>query len=144
MNRLSTRERLLLGSALVLGIGAAVYSLAIVPQGEARARALAEIARFDAVARHVGEDGVALPAALPDTRPVPAIVAESARDAAIPIRRLEPEGALTRLTLDAVGFTDLMTWLADLDTLHAIRVASVEMERQPEPGVVTARLALER
>jgi len=143
MNRLSTRERILLLGALLLGIGAAIYSFVLVPQRAARVQALSEIARFETIAHRVS-DGAALPSTIPDTRPVPAILAESARDAAIPIRRLEPEGDLTRLTLDAVDFTGLMTWLADLDTIHAIRVASIEMERQPEPGVVTARLALER
>lgn len=144
MSRLSARERLLVLVMLLLGVGAAVYGGLLVPQGEARTRAQAEIERFGAVARRIDAVGPAFSPRAADTRPVPAIVAESARDSAIPIRRLESEGALTRLTLDEVGFEVLMTWLADLDTAHTIRVASIEMERSPEPGVVTARITLER
>lgn len=129
---------------VLLGVGAAIYSLVLVPQQEARAQAAQQIERFETVSARLDSAGPMVAARPLDTRPVPAIVAESARDRAIPIQRLEPEGALTRLSLDTVGFDTLMLWLADLDTLHRVRVASIEMERQLEPGTVTARIALER
>lgn len=144
MSGLSPRERFLILAMVVLGIGAALYTFVLVPQGEARVRASEEIARYADLSRRIEANGPAALAPVSDIRPVPAIVAGSARDAAIPIRRLEPEGTRTRLVLGEVAFAPLMTWLAALDTGFAIRVASIEMERRPEPGIVTARIVLER
>lgn len=141
----SGRERLLL---LILGAGLAAYLVVV-------AVAQPLLAARDAALTRIGSHEVALAqlAALPeggvaprpaDSRPVPAIVTETAPAFDLAIRRIEPEGNGARLVIEDAGFAEILTWIEALEREHGLRLAAIEIDRRPEPGIVSARLTLER
>lgn len=141
----SPRERLMLGG---LGIAAALY-LAVTagaqPLLAARSEARAAIAASDAVLARLAAlpegDAALIPATL---RPAVAIVTETAPDFDLAIRRIEPEGAGARLVIEDADFAAVLLWIEALERDHGLRLVALEMDRRPEPGVVSARLTLER
>lgn len=145
MAQRTPRERVILLAGAVT-LTSAIFIVAIWrPLNEARAEALGRIAVLDRViaqARTIDPTdtgAVPLAAASPAT-----VIADSAGPFGLTIRRLESEGLQTEVTLDDAKFETLLMWLEALgesDGLHATRV---ELERRPEPGVVAARLTLER
>lgn len=61
------------------------------------------------------------------------------------VQRVQPEGAGTvRVWLDGAGFDELVRWIAALERQHGIGVSSLSVERGSGPGLVNARLTLER
>ena len=59
------------------------------------------------------------------------------------ISRMEPDGANgARVTLDAVNFNALVTWLSNLHNQGGVRVEKATLETQPTAGTVNARLVL--
>lgn len=140
------RERILL---LVGSVVVAVYvAFAGVwqPLSAMRETALADIAKYEAVAARITAAGTNLSlavlpsAALPDA----AVITESATVIGLTIRRLEPEGDRTRIEVEDADFAVLVDWLARLETEHALHVATIEIDRRPPPGIVSARLSVER
>lgn len=142
----SARERvLLLGMATALGLYLVVVGIAQ-PLLAARAETRAAIGRYDA--------GLAQLAALPETgtapaapaldRPVTAIVTETAPDFDLAIRQIEPEGSGARLAIEDAGFAEIILWIESLEREHGLRLIAIEMDRRPEPGIVSARLTLEQ
>ena len=143
--RLSLRERVMVAAAVPLALLLILYQFAWVPLQDARAARLDEIAAYrlvtGAAARRAADPTpVAAPA---PADPIATRVTQSAEAAGLQLRRLEPEGTGLRVTLDDVAFADLMLWLADMQTTFAVRVAAVEVDRRPVPGVVSTRLLLE-
>ena len=145
LSRLSARERVLLLLMVLAGALAAGYALFWEPMAQARTAALNEIERTDRLAAQLapwrGEGLPALPVAAEN---LTAVVAETARDRGLSIRRLEPEEGGARVSLDETDFDDLLEWLTELQVDHAVRVAAIEIERRPEPGIVAARMTLGR
>lgn len=139
----TAREQATIAAAAVVAAVAAGYSQLWMPLADARSAALADIARHERAIAHVlaagpdlprGPAGPALPAAT--------VVATSAPAFGLAIQRVEPEGESTRVVLDSANFEDLLRWLVELEAKHALRVLAVELERRPEPGVVSARVTL--
>lgn len=141
----SGRERLMLGA---LAVAAAAYLLVAVvaqPLLAARGAALADIARHDAaLARLVALPDTGTAPRPVDDRPVPAVVTATAPAFDLPIRRIEPEGASARVEVEDAGFAEILMWIEALEREHGLRLVAIEMDRRPEPGVVSARLTLER
>lgn len=144
LSRLTARERLMIGALVVIGGGAAYVEFIHEPLQQARATAQREIAFADrALAAATSITEPLTPADTTD-RPAPARrVTDSARGAGLTLRRIESDGALTRLVLADAEFAALIDWLAMLERDHALIVSSIEVDRRPEPGTVAARIALE-
>lgn len=141
---LSTRERVLVAGAVPVALALAIYQFAWVPLQDSRAELVRDIAAYrlvtDAAARHVNAP-VAVEA--PPMVPIATRVTQSADAAGLQLRRLEPEGASLRVTLDDEDFSTIMLWISEMDVNQGVRVAALEVERRPAPGVVSARLLLE-
>lgn len=142
----SGRER-----GLIAGMGIALLVYALVagvaqPMLGARAAALAAIARADAALARLdaSPEGAAVSVRATVGQPVTAVLADTAPEFGLTILRIEPEGAGARLTIGDAGFAEVLEWIAALEREHGLRLTAVEMDRRPEPGVVAARLTVER
>lgn len=59
------------------------------------------------------------------------------------ITRMEPDGNnAVRLSLDAVNFNALLSWLTDLRRQSGVRAETATITAQPDAGVVNVRLLL--
>lgn len=59
------------------------------------------------------------------------------------ITRMEADGSNgIQLTLDAVSFNSLLSWLADLQDSHSLLVESTSLDAHTVPGTVNAKLKL--
>jgi general secretion pathway protein M len=143
--RRNPRERVLLA---VLALSVAAYALVVgiaQPLLGARATALSTIAQHDAaLARLAALPPAEVAPADAADRPVTAVVTETAPDYGLTIRRIEAEGDGARLELADAGFPEIVLWIDELERAHGLRLVAVEMDRQPEPGVVSARLTFGR
>lgn len=139
------RERLLLLAAgAALGLYVAVVLVAG-PLIAGRDEARAGIARMDAaLARLAALPETTTPIRPTDARAVPAIVTETAPGYDLTLRRIEPEGAGARVVVEDAGFAELLRWIAALENAHGLRLRAIEIDRRPEPGVVSARALLEK
>lgn len=142
--RTGREQALLLLAGAVLGI----YILTVVvaqPLLAARGEALARIAEMDAaLARLESLPDDDAPASAIDMRAVPAIVTDTAPEYDLVLRRIEPEGAGARVVIEDAGFAEIMRWIAALEGAHGLRLSAIEIDRRPEPGVVSARATLEK
>jgi general secretion pathway protein M len=139
----SGRERALLAGVALVAAGVLVLNGVWAPLASSRAAALQDIARIDQAMAQARVGGVG-PAAPVDPRPTATIVADSAPEYGLAIQRLSPEGPRLAVALENADFKALIEWLATLEAEHAIGVFAAELERRPEPGVVSARIVLER
>ena len=140
----SPREQVLLVTAAALLLGAFGYAFLWKPMQDERTTLLGSIERYDDVllaARMAGT--LRAPSDAVDA-PIPDIVAGTAPDFELQIRRIEPEGSATRIVLEDVAFDPLMRWLSRLVVDYRLRTSAIEIERRPAPGLVSARLTLER
>lgn len=146
ISNLTPREKLMLVCMLpvVLLIGA--YQLVWLPLDARRDRLVADIAAYQLVsvtALQRPAHGAIPVTAAPPAVPIATRVTQSADSAGLQLRRLAPEGEGLRVTLDDVDFGAAMLWVAEMEVAQGIRVAAIEVDRRPEPGVVSARLLLE-
>lgn len=62
-----------------------------------------------------------------------------------PLTRMSPDGdSQLRVWLEDVTFDSLTHWMYSLQTRYGVRVDSVDIEQQPTPGLVNARLTLKK
>lgn len=141
----SEREQILLASLA----GVAVVGLWAVflwgPLQASRAAGMAEIARYDELLARAQSMDRAMLARAPiatDTTERPS-VAGSAASHGLLVRRIEPDGDATRISLEDAEFARILDWIAEMEATGLARVASVRMERRPEPGTVNAQVTLE-
>ncbi len=142
---LSAREKVLILAVLPLIVLVAGYRLVWQPVQAARFDARADIAAYRLVVETaaLAERGDA-PAPRPvDDTPIATRITRSAEAAGLSLRRIEPEAQGSRVTLDDSQFATVLTWLADLELSHAVTVRAIEIDRRPEPGLVSTRLLLE-
>lgn len=67
----------------------------------------------------------------------------SARGLRAFVTRLEAEGSTgVQLTLDAVPFNSLISWLSDLQDSHSVLVENASLDAHTAPGTVNAKLKL--
>lgn len=61
------------------------------------------------------------------------------------IQRIKPQGDnKVQLWVEQAAFDTLLKWLGGLSTGYGIQLASLSIDRQEQPGIVNARLVLER
>lgn len=142
---LTGREKVLIAGAAPLAFGLAVYQFAWMPLQVSRAEHVSEIAAYRMVTKIAARqaDAPVVLAASPPAVPIATRVTQSAENAGLQLRRLEPEGTSLRVTLDDEEFSTIILWISDMDVNQGVRVAAFEVDRRPEPGVVSARLLLE-
>ena len=146
LQNLSPRERALvtlLGPVMVL---AAIFQFIWLPVQANRLSRQAEIAAYvqvsDRVAALGSAENAALPIATGPVTPLSTRVTQSAENAGLALRRLEPEGDMLRVTMDDVAFANIILWLSDLEVSQSVIVSAIEIDRRVAPGMVSARLLL--
>ena len=77
------------------------------------------------------------------TVPLATRITESAELAGVLVRRLEPEGAVVRVSLDDAPYETVVNWVAKMESDAAIALVAIELDRRTAPGIVAARLTLE-
>ena len=139
------REKLLIVVGSMFLIGYVGYFWVWQPLSALRLRSLADIGRYEAITARLAAGGPDLAFGTEQTSPLPSatVITDSATAAGLLIRRLEPEGERTRMELESADFSVLIDWLALLEHDHGLRVATIELDRRPEPGMVSARISLE-
>jgi general secretion pathway protein M len=132
---------------LLLGLGAlAAGGLLVVsvwsPLRTARDRALDMAHQNDTLLDRIrnAESDLSSQLAASVARPTPQDLAQTS---GLAISRVDAEDAQVRLTFEDADFARLMGWLAEIDATGAARIAAVVLERNPEPGHVTATVTLE-
>jgi len=142
----SSRERWLMLGLAVAGVAYLLSAGLVRPLLAHRAAALDAIGRHEAALAQLAAlpEGAAAPSAAAFGQPVTAVVTETAPEFGLVIRRIEPEGAGAQLLIEDAGFPEILAWIEALERDRGLRVTAVEMDRRPEPGVVSARLTLER
>ncbi len=74
-----------------------------------------------------------------------AVVDQTAKQSGLggAIKRVEPDKEdSVRVSLEQVAFDDMVRWLNSLGQSYAVEVVTVTIDRQPQPGLVNARLVL--
>ncbi len=140
------RERVLvIGMAAVAALYLVMVA-AVDPLLAARREAQASIESSEAAMARLAAlpAGATAPAAQPSSQPAAAILTETATDFGLSIRRIEPEGDGARLTIEDADFSSILRWIDALETEHGLHVMAIEMDRRPEPGVVSANLTVQR
>jgi general secretion pathway protein M len=143
----SVRERLFLAFlAMVLaaaGMGRFVWQ----PMLERRERLLNEWARIEQLDDLLRRVGPALAAKAPrnaePTLPRPTLLAQTAKEYSLTIRRLEPDGDATKVTVEDAPFDALMQWFDALEGERGLRIRALTVERRPALGVVQAVVTIE-
>ncbi len=61
------------------------------------------------------------------------------------IKRVEPEGSQNvRLWLEQASFDNILLWLAKIKQNHGIEVSRISVDQPDSPGIVNARISLQR
>lgn len=142
----SQRELVLVAIGTFFVIAGLFWNLTWGPLEDVRRSTRAELTRYNSLLARAQLSapqnllGTVAVQSLPPAR----AITESANTFGLGIRRLEPEGGATRVVLDDADFANVTRWLAALEQDHALRVTAIEMERRPAPGIVTARILLQR
>lgn len=85
----------------------------------------------------------AAPATAERTGSMVTLVTDTARENDVQVRRFEPDGDNgVRVWLEGAQFNAVVKWLYQLEETHAIRAAEINIERESQPGMVSARLTL--
>ncbi len=80
-------------------------------------------------------------------RSILSIVDETSKKAGLgkAVNRIQPEGDKTvRIWLEQAKFDDLVNWLAELSSQHAISLSNGNVDRDDAAGLVKARFTLQR
>jgi general secretion pathway protein M len=144
--RRSVRERALLG---LMAAALAGYVLIVAvgqPLLAGRAEARSSIVRFESMQAPLAtlaDDGPVAVAPSSD-QPVATVVTDTAPGYGLTIRRIETDQGGTRLEIEDAGFAEIILWVEELERQHGLRLVALEMDRRPEPGIVSARLTVQR
>ncbi len=143
----SLREQVLIGGLAAVAIFALLLVGVIVPLHAIRAAARDELhnaALLDA-RLHQGQGSatsgqtagsgqrIAMRRGTPS-----AILTDSAAAAHLAIQRMEPEGGNTRVELGDAPFSQVMTWIADVERNSRLRVSQAQIDQKGAPGTVSA------
>ncbi|MBA98940.1 type II secretion system protein GspM [Sulfitobacter sp.] len=145
-HRLSRREKVLVLVALPLVALFAGYRFVWVPLNEARLMARAEIREYQTLieaAENLGNRPAEMEPVAVVTVPLATRITESAELAGVLVRRLEPEGAVVRVSLDDAPYETVVNWVAKMESDAAIALVAIELDRRTAPGIVAVRLTLE-
>jgi type II secretory pathway component PulM len=142
----SPRERVLLAALALVLAGGAVWTGVAQPLRDRAALLEDRIRRHTLALPRVA----ALPPADPqpqaasDSRPLPAILTETATAAGLDLYRLRDQGGPVSVTIEAAAFDAVVLWFETLETRHRLRLARVTMARAGAPGTVAVTLEVTR
>lgn len=145
LQNLSPRERTLVTLLLPVLILAAGFQFIWTPLQANRAALAAEITAYSHVIDQIAALGTAPNIPMsdePPSLPLSTRVTQSAEQAGLELRRLEPEANMLRVTLDDVAFANVILWLSDLESSQSVIVSDIDIDRRTAPGTVSARLLL--
>lgn len=145
LDRLSPREKWLIGIALPALALFAGWSFAWQPLAASRAALDAEIAEartLIAAMEQVPEGGMPALAPISAEAPISVRLTRSAEATGIVLARIEPQDDELTAIVDAAPFNDVLSWIARMEDKERMRLIAVELDRRPEPGVVSVRLTL--
>jgi general secretion pathway protein M len=145
LSRLTLRERLLILIGLPLALMVAAYQFLWVPLSLARADYASQIAAYRLVTETAAtaQTTPIAPVSRQLNDPISVRVTQSAEAAGLVLRRIEPDGAAVRVTLDDADFTQLLLWITELEYAQSVKVNAIEIDRRTAPGTVSARATLE-
>lgn len=144
--RRTPRERVLLG-VLMLTLGGYLLATGVVrPLLAARQTALASIAGSDAALARLASapEPTERRIVLMADEPVSSILTSTATVFDLTIRRIEAEADGAEVMIEDADFEDIIRWIETLERDYGLRLSTLEMDRRPEPGVVSARLGVQR
>jgi general secretion pathway protein M len=145
-NRRTARERTLIG---LLGFTLAIYLLAtgvLRPLLEAHASAVASITGSEVALARLANTPIETeqrPIQMAD-EPIATILTSTATVFGLTIRRIEVTGEGAELAIEDAEFEDVIRWIETLERDYGLRLSTLEMDRRPEPGLVSARLGVLR
>ena len=140
------REQVLIVIGSVFAAGYLGYAVLYTPLVKWRARALEDIRTYEAITARVAANGANLQTAMTDDPALPdaTAITNSSTAVGLVIRRIEPEGSRTAIEMEEADFSVLISWLSVLEEDYGLKVAAIELDRRPVPGVVSARISVER
>ena len=139
----SAREQLLLIGLGALAMGAFLLMLVWSPLAAQRDAALSQIEQYDTLLARVHAAGPELKRSTPTSGAEATSVADSAATHGLLIRRIEPDGELTRIAFEDAHFLQLIDWIASIQADGLARVTAIQMDRRPAPGTVNAQVTVE-
>lgn len=144
LDRLSPRETGMIGVAAAALLVFAGWTFAWQPLAADRAAFEARIAeaRTAMAALRQLPDGAAEARIPPVAAPVSVRLTRSAEAAGITLARIEPQGDGLTATVDEAPFDDVLSWIARMEDAERMRLTAIELDRRPEPGIVSVRLTL--
>ncbi|MDL0433505.1 type II secretion system protein M [Marinobacter sp. TBZ242] len=90
-----------------------------------------------------GEQGGAPVSSPEDGRALMSLVTRTASEAGLSLQRFEPSGNnAIRVWLEGAPFTEVASWLEQLNVGHGVQIDQASMDRQSDPGMVSVRLTL--
>jgi len=146
LERLNPRERVMVlgGGAVLLVLG--VWTYIWQPLSTQRDVQMARIAQYLTV-KQIAENAQDIAPVIAKSAsaqvPLAPRITQSAENSGIVLARLDPDGSRLRVTVSKAGYDVLIGWIAALEATQNVRVVSVDMARQTEPGQVSLRMMLE-
>ena len=135
----SLREQVLIGGLAAIAIFALLLVGVIVPLRGLRAASYTELHNAALLDAQLRQGGAGPGQHTPMRRGTPsAILTDSAAAARLSIQRMEPEGGNTRIDLGDAPFSQVMTWIADVEHNSRLRVQQAQIDQKGAPGVVSA------
>jgi len=148
-DQLGDRDRLalrLLGAFLGLVLGYLLLLAPMISYGDqAQSRLQEERSLLAWLRENAGEVQGGAPVN-PEARnqPVATLVNSSAQESGLTIRRYEPAGENSvRVWLEGAAFNAVVKWVYQLEGNYGVRATDINIERESEPGKVSARLTLQ-
>lgn len=142
----SPRERILLG-LLIFAMGSYVLAIGVFrPLLATRAAAISSIVWSDAALARLAsapQETEHRPMLMADES-VASVLTSTATVFGLTIRRIEAEAEGVQVVIEDAEFADVIRWIATLEHDYGLRLVALEMDRRPEPGVVSARLGVVR
>jgi len=151
---LQPREQTLVSVAGVLIAAFVAYSAVWQPFARSRVRLAEELASARAIANSLAQAEVDLRFSAPQTAAIISsdvslltAVDQASKSGTLkkPPTRLQPDGDnQARVWLEDVEFEVLLRWMQELQTRYGVWIDVADIEKQPTPGLVNARLAVVR
>lgn len=151
-NSLSDSERLIANAVTLVVALALIFLLVIAPAQRSVNAAEAKLVGQQGLLQWMQEnEGLAREASRGGSRsprsnqPLQTIVTATAPRLGVAIKRLEPEsGNRLRIWVEKVPFDNTMTWLNQLEERHGVTVNNISVDSEREPGLVTAKMVLQK
>jgi len=147
-NNLSARERRLIVVGVIVLAGFSVFQFLWLPAQAERQKLAAQISDYYAVqtaaANYRPSANGASTANIQKSGTLSTRLVSSAEAANLSVSRLEPEGARMRLTFGEVPFPSFISWVSKLQKEQSVIIVDLDLNRRPQPGVVSASIVLEQ